>query len=308
MSFYLTGGSGQLGSDLQKILGMAGFRFFAPAEEDLDIRDSKSLRKSFAQCDKSHPISVVIHAAAYTQVDACEAHREKAFSINATATENLAEICAERKIPLVYISTDFVFDGTKSTPYQTDDPAYPINVYGASKLTGEEAVRRITDRHYILRTAWLYGVNGQNFPYAILKKASAGEKLSVVDDQHGSPTYSRDLAEAILTLLGVGIPLHGLHKSRAVMKPAPFGAYHVTNSGHCSWFDFACEIVRQAGWNTEIAPIDSSTLSRPAKRPAFSVLSLSSIVEQGLEMRPWQQGLAAFLKEARPRVPELFGE
>ncbi len=303
---YLTGVTGQLGSDLRSILDSIGMEYFAPAEHELDICNSSLVEASFSQCEKRGRISAVIHGAAFTQVDACEAEREKAFLINAAATENIARICGAKDLPMVYVSTDFVFDGLKTTPYEVDEPAAPCNVYGESKLAGETAVRKFASRHYITRTAWLYGVNGNNFPRAILKKAASGEKLSVVNDQFGSPTYSRDLAEILLTLLGISVPLTGVKSSRTDSRPAPFGTYHTTNFGYCSWFDFACEIARQGGWNTEIKPIASSDLDRAAKRPAFSVMSPASLTELGLEMRPWQDALGAFMQELKPKSPELF--
>ncbi len=295
-----------MGSDLKRLLDRGSVPYSAPDEGELDITDPGSLRNALENGVHGGPFTVAIHAAALTQVDACEEERAKTFAVNATATGQFAGLCAERNIPFVYISTDFVFDGSENASYEVEDTPSPINVYGASKLAGEEAVRKMNPRHYILRTAWLFGVNGDNFPVAILKKAASGEQISVVDDQNGCPTYSHDLAEIVLAVIGMEAPFEGILRNGHPPVPAPFGTYHATNGDHCSRFEFAREIIRQSGWKTVVRPIGSAELRRPARRPSYSVLSPASISGLGLHVRPWPLALADFLDELRQKKPELF--
>jgi dTDP-4-dehydrorhamnose reductase len=232
-----------------------------------------------------------VHAGAFTRVDLCETERAMAFEINAEASGRIARLCAERQIPIVYISTDFVFDGTKKTPYETFDYVAPLSVYGESKLAGEIAVRQATPNHYIVRTSWVFGEYGQNFPVAILKSAANGNDLRVVDDQIGAPTYTVDLAEVILNILH---------------REIPFGTYHACNGGSCSWFEFAIEILNQSGWSNPIVPIKSSELNRPAVRPAYSLLSMHSLSQHGFSLRDWREALNDYLANLQKIRPELF--
>lgn len=306
MKVLVTGGKGQLGWKLAQFLEAAGIPYVAPGRDELDVTDGKALLAAIDGKTDGFPITTVIHAAAFTKVDLCETEVERAFAVNAIATERLARLCAERGIPLVYVGTDFVFNGDKNSPYEVDDPPAPLSVYGVSKLAGEEAVRRLAERYYIVRTAWLFGPYGHNFPRAILGAAASGKPLRVVDDQVGSPTYVRDLAEAVLDLLGIAVIPEGIHRTHPVVGPAPYGMYHVTNSGSCSWFGFAKEILNQAGWRLDVERISSAQLARPARRPAYSVLSLASMEARGLHLRPWQEALSDFLRRLRPIAPELF--
>lgn len=344
----ITGGRGQLGWELQRLLERAGVGYEAADLPELDVTDERAVQEAIQGAVERARIGdrsqgrgravLVIHAAAYTAVDRAEdpAEREVAARVNAWGTRNVARACAAAGVPLVYVSTDFVFGGEKRVPYEVDDPPSPLSVYGATKLAGEEAVREIWPQHYIVRTAWLFGVHGQNFPRAILEAARAsatgrggarsgnGRPLRVVNDQVGCPTYARDLAEAILLLAGVGVIdpqgvrvvtgatrrasdlVEPVRAATNLPTPAPFGTYHVTNGGSCSWYEFAREIVRLAGWAVEVEPITSAQLNRPARRPAYSVLSPAKLRSVGLELRPWQEALGAFMAELRAHSPELF--
>jgi dTDP-4-dehydrorhamnose reductase len=302
--YLITGGSGQLGSDLKMLMDGCGVHYLAPSETELDFGISESVESFFSQ--NRGKFSFIIHCAAFTNVDGCEAEREKAYLINAGSTETLARICNLQRIPMLYISTDFVFDGTGKIPYETFDVPAPLSVYGASKLEGEKAVRHNCPDHYIVRTSWLFGTAGNNFPRAILKKAASGDNLQVVNDQIGSPTFSRDLAEGLLAILGIEYPFSGIEFSGVKGVPAPFGTYHFSNAGAASWFDFASEILRMAGRANGIAPITSAQLGRAAARPAYSVLSHTGINSIGITARPWREALATFLSELRIQSPDLF--
>lgn len=394
----ITGGRGQLGGELQRLLQRAGVPYEALDLPELDVTDERAVRAAVQRVAEraekqraaetavqvswraaerasgrsaggSGGTALVIHAAAFTAVDRAEdpAQRELATRVNAEGTRNVARACAAAGLPLVYVSTDFVFGGEKRVPYEVDDEPAPLSVYGATKLAGEQAVREIWPQHYIVRTAWVYGVYGRNFPGAILGAAAAAgaapddaavarasaeaddavaaagaqaaakaakasaqatsrspQPLRVVDDQVGCPTYAHDLAEAILLLAGVPVvqpegvqllpqaapaaasPRAGAPEGAVVLTPAPFGTYHVTNGGSCSWYEFAREIVGLAGWPVEVEPISSAELNRPARRPAYSVLSPAKLRSVGLQLRPWQEALRAFMAELRADSPDLF--
>ncbi len=223
---------------------------------------------------------LLIHAAAYTDVDGCEKWPEKALAVNTQGTANVAAACAGLKIPLVYISTDFVFDGEKRTPYREVDPTNPIQVYGRSKLAGEFYVRHLLRKFFIVRTSWLFGKHGRNFPKAILEQAVKGKKLRVVNDQTGSPTLTNDLCRSIVEII----------------KNGGYGVYHAANRGKTSWFDFAIAVLKEAGKDSPVQPISSEELKQPALRPAYSVLK-NSVLENSLNFRmpDWQNALKRFL-------------
>ena len=305
MSILVTGGKGQVGWELARLLRENGVPFAAPGHDELDITDDTSVRRTILRMSE---LDAVIHCAAYTAVDRAETEPEKAFQVNARGTRIVAQACAERNVAMVYLSTDYVFDGTKSAPYEVDDPPSPINVYGKSKLAGEQAAREILpDKHYIVRTSWVFGVHGNNFPKAILRAAAAGQPLRVVDDQVGSPTYAPDLAEAILMLLGIDLqhpegvqristdPDTGSHDALGCLQPAPYGTYHVTNSGSCSWYEFARMITDLAHYAIAVIATKSESPSARAKRPTYSVLSNRSVRSVDLTVRPWVDAIAAYL-------------
>ncbi len=289
----VTGSSGMLGADLCNEL------FCDYDVVGLDIRKTPDFRSQildFIKCDiqnKKRTASsiidakpdLIIHAAAWTDVDGCEKEPEKAKEINEIGTGNVAFSASALGIPVIYISTDFVFDGTKTTPYAEEDPPRPLNAYGKSKLGGERKVA-LLDKYVILRTSWLYGANGKNFPDIIIDKAKKEKELRIVDDQVGIPTYSNDFAKAISDLL-----------SMAPMREI----YHISNEGAVSRFDYAKEIIKIAGINNvKLLPIKSRELASPAKRPAFSVLDNSKFENvTGFAMRLWQEELAEYINEKK---------
>ena len=289
MRIVVTGANGQLGVELVRALAPQG-EVVGTDIDDLDVREA-----SCAERVATLRPDWVVHAAAATDVDGCERDAEWAFAVNGEGTRRIAEGCRRANAGLVYVSTDYVFDGQKDRPYLEADPPGPLNVYGRSKLAGEEATRALAGRWTIVRTAWLYGVYGKNFVKTILDRARAGQPLRVVDDQVGSPTYAADLAEGIALLLAGG------HT----------GVFHLTNSGACSWFAFAREIVRLAGFDPgTVTPMTSADLNRPARRPRFAVLENNAWRTKGLApLRAWQDALASMLsalrgvEQSQDRVP-----
>ena len=278
MRILILGHKGMLGSDLVLRFGEA-HDVTGRDVDDFDIAAEADCLRVVRECSPE----VVINAAAYTNVDGCETNREACFAVNATGVKNVALACRGRGITLVHFSTDYIFDGRKGSPYGEEDPPAPLNVYGASKLEGERYLRSIADSYLLIRTAWLFGRHGKNFVKTILSKATELKTLEVVDDQVGSPTYSRDLAGAVELLIAGG------HR----------GVFHVTSSGLCSWYEFARAIMEYAGRDDVIVrPIDSGKLSRPAARPAWSVLSGAKYAAAtGRPMPPWQQALRDYLAE-----------
>ncbi len=271
----VVGCRGLLGRELMEILPSLGAVSGADLPE-LDIRSPASVAAVLA----AHRPRWVVNAAAYTDVDRCETEREKAFAVNALGAGNLARACRKASAALVHLSTDFVFDGAKGSPYLEEDPPRPLSVYGESKLAGEEAVRAAGGRGLIVRTAWLFGRGGRNFPDTILARARETGKLAVVDDQEGSPTYAVDLARGIAALVRAGAE----------------GTVHLSNRGHCSWFEYARFIVAVAGIPAEVRPAKSAELNRPARRPSWSVLSLQRYETlTGLTMRPWQEAVREYI-------------
>ncbi len=307
MSLLITGGQGQVGRELATLLDEMKAPYRAPGRDALDITDADALARALDAAEP--PLTTVIHAAAFTQVDRCEAEPDRAFAVNATAPGLLARLCAERGIRFVYYSTDFVFDGAARAPYPADAPTHPINVYGASKRAGEEAVLAASPHHLIVRTAWVYGPHGVNFPQAILRAAAEGRPLRVVMDQCGAPTYARDLAEATLLLIGLNPPVEGIAREEGnggTVRPTDGGLLHITNMGDATRFEWACETLRRAGWNAPVAPVTSDAFPQAAPRPAYSVLALETPEARGLRPRPWREALDAYLKRLRPLRPDLF--
>jgi len=273
MRIFLTGGDGQLGRALRRIL--SAHDLLAPAESEADISDPRVA----SLIAEARP-DVVIHAAAYTDVDGAEANPDRAFAVNALGSRHVAQGAAESGARLIAVSTDYVYDGAKQGPYREDDPVAPLGLYGASKLAGEREILKAKPDAVILRTAWLYG-EGKNFVETILRLARGRDELRIVDDQHGSPTAAADLATVIAALL---------------QTPCA-GVYHAVNAGTCSWYEFAREILRLAGIDRRVVPIRSSELVRPAKRPANSVLDCGKLAALGVTLRPWQDALRAYLRE-----------
>ncbi len=268
MKILVTGANGMLGQDLCPILEDVGAFVIETDVDTLDITKGDAVEQALTDI---HP-DMVIHCAAYTNVDKAEEDFETAKLINVTGTENVAKACGKLEIPIVYISTDYVFDGTKTEPYTPDDKTNPINNYGLTKLQGEEAVKKYCEKYYIARTSWLYGHYGKNFVETMISLAEKDE-VKVVNDQIGCPTWTVELANGILKLLS-----------------KPYGTYHVCGSGSTSWYGFAQEIFKQAGLNVNLQPCKTEEFPRPAKRPQYSVMDNEKLC------RNWQTALHDYLE------------
>lgn len=267
----ITGAGGMLGRDLVEVFGG---EVTALTRAELDITNPEQVARAIAGHD------LVVNAAAYTAVDDAESHEAEAFAVNAEGPQVLARACKDAGARLIHVSTDYVFDGQATTPYPEDTPRNPVSAYGRSKAAGEEAIEReYPEGSIIIRTAWLYGQHGSNFPATMLRAAASRDTLQVVTDQVGQPTWSRDLAGWIKTLADSGVS---------------HGVFHGTNSGQASWFDFAREIFRLAGLHPErIQPTTSDAFPRPATRPAWSVLGHQAWAKAGIAApRSWQEALA----------------
>ena len=274
----VTGAKGQLGSDLVRILNLSGFQVFGMGRSKLDVTNEEVVNKVIQQLKPE----IIVHCAAYTQVDKAEIEPDIAFLINGIGTRNIA-IAAERNhSKLVYISTDYVFDGQRNQPYNEYDATNPLMVYGRSKLAGEQIVRDFASNFFIIRTSWVFGKHGNNFVKTVLKHGREKGSLTVVDDQIGSPTYTMDLASFILQLVVTD----------------KYGIYHVSNTGYCSWYEFAKEIIKMAGIQAELIPCTTEEYPRVASRPAYSVMDHMAIRTNGFSvLPPWQDALHRFLRE-----------
>lgn len=273
MRIVVTGANGQLGKEIAK--QGSGHELILTDYDTLNITDSSAV----AAFMKAIKPEAVIHCAAYTNVDGAEADFDGAFRVNVVGSQNMAASCLEAGARLVYVSTDYVFDGQKQQPYREFNSVNPQSVYGITKWQGEEIVRQILGRHYIIRTAWLYG-EGNNFVRTMLGLAEKNNTLRVVNDQIGTPTSTVDLAKSIFALLASDA----------------YGTYHGTCQGQCSWYEFACEIFRQAGKKVEVLPVATSEFSRPAKRPAHSVLDNYMLrMTIGDPMRNWKAALENYI-------------
>lgn len=289
MKILIYGAGGQLGSELMRQGQALNLDIHGVDDPDTDITDMARVISDFSSY---HPL-LVINAAAYTNVDGAESEPELATAINKDGPANIARLCAENKIPLIHISTDYVFDGTKGSPYRETDPVSPIGVYGRSKAEGEAALRNMLDEHIILRTAWLYGSHGKNFVKTMLKLARGKEKIQVVSDQYGSPTSAADLAGAILTISDI------LRQRPAV----EWGTYHYCGRGIISWHEFAqaiMDISRRYGRvkTSRVEPIKTADFPTKAMRPAYSALDCGLIGKHfGIYPKPWQDSLTITIKE-----------
>ena len=278
MKALITGAGGQLGHDLVTVFGDAGDELVTPDRTDLDITDAKAVQAAL----EHHRPDVVLHSAAYTKVDACETETELAWQVNTTAAWHVARACAEVGAAMVYLSSDYVFDGLIGRPYTEFDRVNPTSVYGRTKEAGEQKVRAALEQHYIVRTSWVHGANGANFAKTMLRLGRERGAVSVVDDQTGSPTFTPDLSAQIRRLVEAGMP----------------GTYHVTNAGHCTWYEFAREIFARAGVDVDLSPTDTASFGAPAPRPQFSVLDNLMSRQIGLpDMPPWEESLARLLAE-----------
>jgi dTDP-4-dehydrorhamnose reductase len=277
MKILVTGAKGMLGTDLCALLRKNDVQVF---EWDLPANDITEVKRTEAQL-KRIASDRIIHLAAYTDVDGSEINKAKAYSVNVQGTWAMVIGAKATDTPLLHMSTDYVFDGEKGSPYFEDDKTNPINYYGLTKEQSEQLVESRLKKFYIVRTSWLFGKAGKNFVQTILNIAKEKDTIEVVNDQFGSPTYTKDLAEAILKII----------------LSDNFGVYHISNSGICSWFDFAAEIIKQAGLNNKVVPITSAQLQRGAKRPKFSALNNHRYIKTFNHfLRPWREALADYLK------------
>jgi dTDP-4-dehydrorhamnose reductase len=278
MKILVTGANGQLGRELVLLPAPRDTEIVGFTREELDITDLGQCRSVI----QSHKPDAIIHCAAYTKVDQAESEPDEAYRVNTYGTRNAALAAEEVGAKFVYISTDYVFDGRADKPYREYDRTDPQTVYGRSKLAGEQLVQSLSSRYFIVRTSWVYGKHGANFVKTMLKLAEERDRLKVVHDQIGSPTYTLDLARFLLELV----------------KSDYYGIYHASNSGVCSWYEFAKAIFEERRLNVHVEPCTTEEFPRPAPRPAWSVLDHGAIRAHGFEpLRPWREALRSFLQQ-----------
>jgi len=287
LRILVTGANGQLGYDLLRFLAdKRDFEVIPAGRSDFDITDYIKV-KSYI---KNVRPDLIIHAAAFTAVDDCESQKDLAFKVNALGARNAASAARYVGAKLVYISTDYVFDGDKEEPYREFDTPNPINIYGQSKLLGEGFVKEQMSEFFIVRTAWLYGRKGKNFVKTMLQLAMQGRELRVVNDQRGTPTCTEDVAKQLMRLMSTEL----------------YGTYHCTSQGECSWYDFAREVFKCANLNVKVIPVSTEEFPRPAKRPKNSVLDNYMLRLEDLDMMPdWRDALNHFMRESdiKGRIP-----
>lgn len=271
MKILVTGAGGMLGQDLCPILGKNGFEVVKTDINNLDITNITMVSEVL----KNVKPDIVIHCAAYTNVDKAEDDLKTARLINSTGTENLAKICFELNITIVYISTDYVFSGESKKPYTPNDNPKPLNNYGLTKLEGEEAIKKYCTKYYITRTSWLYGIHGKNFVETMLALSEVNSEIKVVDDQIGCPTWTVELSKGIVKI---------------IKENRPYGIYHICGSGKTSWYGFASEIFKLANKKVELSPCKTLDFPRPANRPNYSVMENNEIC------RDWKYALADYMK------------
>ena len=277
MRVLVTGASGQLGYDVCRELERRGISFKGTSSKTLDITDAEAV---LANLERYRP-DAVIHCAAYTAVDKAEEEPERVFAVNGTGTHNVAAACARVGAKMVYLSTDYVFPGTGTAPYEVGDAVGPVNVYGQSKLAGERAVRELLDRYFIVRISWVFGINGNNFVKTMLRLAQSHSEVRVVCDQIGSPTYTADLAPLLCDMI----------------ESEQYGVYHATNEGVCSWAKLAEETFRQAGKEVIVYPISTAEYSAKAARPLNSRMSKEKLKTAGFTLLPtWEDALRRFIE------------
>ena len=280
MKVLVTGTKGQLGYDVVNELEKRGHTAVAVDIEEMDITDAVSVERVITEAE----VEAVIHCAAYTAVDAAEDNVEICRRVNAEGTKNIAKVCKKLDLKMIYISTDYVFDGEGERPWEPDDERHPLNVYGQTKYEGELAVEKYLEKYFIVRIAWVFGVNGKNFIKTMLKLSETHEELNVVDDQVGSPTYTYDLAVLLVDMV----------------ESDKYGRYHATNEGLCTWYEFAKEIFRQAGVEVKVNPVTSDMFPAKAKRPKNSRMSKEKLDINGFHRLPiWQNALERYLGEIR---------
>lgn len=273
----ITGGNGQLGMEIRHLFDDKNIKYDAPSSSVLDITKYEDVQNYMKNLNPDF----VIHCAAYTAVDKAESDVSKSYLVNATGTENIALAAKNVKAKVIYVSTDFVFDGTKKVgEYETTDETNPLNIYGKSKLEGEKAIQKYLDEFYIVRTSWVFGKYGNNFVKSMQKLAENNKVLTIVNDQVGRPTSTKTLSEFILYLYET--------------LPDP-GIYHLSNDGSCSWYEFAKEILKNEK-DIDVQPISSENYPQAAKRPSYSVMSLEKTKNTGFSIPSWKEALADYLK------------
>lgn len=276
MKVLVTGVKGQLGYDVVNELTKRGIESVGVDIDEMDITNAESVEKVIGEAKPD----AVIHCAAYTAVDAAEDNIEICRKVNKDGTQNIANVCKALDCKMVYISTDYVFDGQGERPWEPDDKQDPLNVYGVTKYEGELAVCNTLEKFFIVRIAWVFGVNGKNFIKTMLNLAKTRDTLSVVNDQFGSPTYTYDLARLLVDMV----------------LTDKYGFYHATNEGICTWYEFACEIFKTAGVNITVNPCSSDEFPAKAKRPSNSRMSKDKLTENGFERLPsWQDALTRYI-------------
>lgn len=276
MKILVTGVKGQLGYDVVREGESRGLEMFGTDVDNMDITDAGQVK----QVIEDYKPDAVIHCAAYTAVDAAEDNRELCRKINVDGTRNIAEVCKAMDIPMMYFSTDYIFNGQGENFWKEDDEKQPLNVYGQTKYEGELAVQELIQKYFILRISWVFGVNGNNFIKTMLRLGKERGAVGVVSDQIGSPTYTYDLAKLVIDMI----------------QTDKYGAYHVTNDGLCSWYEFACEIFKQAGLNVKVTPLITAEYPAKAARPFNSRMSKDKLINAGFDMLPgWQDALGRYL-------------
>lgn len=279
-NILVTGSTGQLGSDVVKELLKRGYSTLSPNRSEFNLCSEDSIRNYILNSN----CEAIVHCAAYTQVDKAEDEKDLCIKINATATKHIVKCAKILDIPMIYISTDYVFDGTKDGKYTENDETNPINIYGESKLAGEKYVQEILDKYYIVRTSWVFNINGKNFIETMLRLSKTNNQLSIVNDQIGSPTYTKDLSRLLVDML----------------ETSKYGLYHATNEGYCSWYEFADTIFKLANINIDIKAINSNEYASRAKRPLNSKLSKDKLIEYGFKPLPhWEDALKDYLIRRR---------
>jgi dTDP-4-dehydrorhamnose reductase len=280
MKVLVTGAKGQLGFDVVQELMRCGISALGVDREEMDITDADAVDRVV----KDSGADAVIHCAAYTAVDAAQENASLCQRVNRDGTKNIAMACLKYGKKMLYISTDYVFDGEGEKPWEPEDHANPVNVYGRTKYEGELAVRETLEAYFIVRVSWVFGLHGKNFVKTMLRLSGERECLHVVDDQFGSPTYTRDLAVLLA----------------AMVQTDRYGVYHATNEGICSWYEFACEIFRQAGKVVQVEAVPSDAFPVRAKRPHNSRMDKGKLIKEGLFLLPrWEDALSRYLLELR---------
>ena len=282
MRVLVTGAKGQLGSDLLCELSKRNIESVGIDIEDLDITDAAATKKLIEGINNKTKLDAIIHCAAYTAVDAAEDNEALVTKINAEGTKNIAEVAKTLDVAMMYISTDYVFDGEGKRPWEPDDKRAPLNVYGMAKYKGELYVEELVKKYFIVRISWVFGLHGNNFIKTMLRLGKERGAVSVVNDQIGSPTYTPDLSRLLADMI----------------LTDKYGRYHATNEGLCSWYDFAVEIFKQANLDVAVTPVSSDAFPVKAKRPHNSRMDKSKLTENGFKLLPtWQDALGRYLLE-----------